>query len=167
MSAHPYLIGSAGFGQVSHPLDAVIVILFKDFQKPHNQPRRGEHKDLEINVYRRSSPNLAGCRAGKLCSPVECELLSSLDSRDPTQALTTGVNGVPKCLLPHNHVFFWNILRFPRLDFAVYAGCVQGGRYAKHHISGGELVSKIRFHDDEICDLRRSDFIDCGNHAQR
>jgi hypothetical protein len=166
MSTHPYLIGSAGFGQVSHPFDTVIVALFKYFQKPHNQPRRGKHKDLEINVYGGSSPDLASCRAGKLRSPIERELLSSLDSRNPAHALITGINGVPNCLLPYNDVFFWNIFRFPRLDFAVDAGRIQGRRYAKDHVSGGEFVSKIRLYDDEIRDLRRSNLIDGGNHAQ-
>lgn len=89
MSTYPYLIGPAGFGQVSYPFDAVIVVLFKYFQKPHNQPRRSKHKDLEINVYGRSSPDLASRRAGKLRSPVERELLSSLDSRNPAHALIT------------------------------------------------------------------------------
>jgi hypothetical protein len=150
MSTHPYLIGPAGFGQISHPFDTVIVALFKHFQKPHNQPRRGKHKDLEINVYGGSSPDLASCRAGKLRSTIERELLSSLDSRNPAHALITGVNGVPNCLLPYNYVFFWNIFRFPRLDFAVDAGRIQGRRYAKNHVSGGEFVSKIRLYDDEI-----------------
>ena len=145
----------------------MIVTLFKDFQKPHNQPRRCKHKDLEINVYWRSSPDLASCRAGKLCSPIERELLSSLDSRDPAQVLIAGVNEESNCLLPHNDVFFWNIFRFPGLDFAFNAGCIQGRRYAKYHVSGGELVSEVRLYDDEISDLRRSNLIDGGNHAQR
>jgi hypothetical protein len=166
MSTHPYLIGPAGFGQVSHPFDTVIIALFKYFQKPHNQPRRGKHKDLEINIYGGSSPDLASCCTGKLRSPIERELLSSLDSRNPAHALSTGVNGVPNGLLPHNDVFFWNIFRFPRLDFAVDAGRIQGRRYAKDHVSGGEFVSKIRLHDDEIRDLRRSNLIDGGNHSQ-
>lgn len=166
MSTHPYLIGSAGFGQVSHPFDTVIVALFKYFQKSHNQPRRSKHKDLEINVYGGSSPDLASCRAGKLRSPIERELLSSLDSRNPAHALITAVNGVPNCLLPYNDVFFWNIFGFPRLDFAVDAGRIQRRRYAKDHVSSGEFVSKIRLYDDEIRDLRRSNLIDGGNHAQ-
>lgn len=166
MSTHPYLIRPAGFSQVSHPFDTVIVALFKHFQKPHNQPRRSKHKDLEINVYGGSSPDLACCRAGKLRIPVERELLSSLDSRNPAHPSITRVNGVPNCLLPYNDVFFWNVFRFPRLDFAVDAGRIQGRRYAKDHVSGGEFVSKIRLQDDEIRDLRRSNFINGGNHAQ-
>lgn len=110
---------------------------------------------------------MAGCRAGKLCSPIERELLSSLDSRDPEQVLITGVNEEPKYSLPHNDVFFWNVFRFAGLDFAFNAGCVQGRRYAKYHVSGGQLVSKVRLYDDEISDLRRSNLIDGGNHAQR
>ena len=82
-------------------------------------------------------------------------------------SLITGVNGEPKCLLPYNDVFFWDIFRFPRLDFAFNAGCIQGRRYAKHHVRGGEFVSKVRFHDNEICDLSRSNLIDSGDHAQR
>lgn len=166
MSTHPYLIGPARFGQVSHPFDTVIVALFKYFQKPHNQPRRSKHKDLEINVYGGSSPDLASCRAGKLRSPVERELLSSLDSRNPAHALTTGVDREPNSLLPYNDILFWNIFRFPRLDFAVDAGRIQGCRYAKNHVSGGKFVSEIRLHDDEIRHLRRSNLIDGGNHAQ-
>ena len=166
MSTHPYLIRPAGFSQVSHPFDTVIVALFKHFQKPHNQPRRSKHKDLEINVYGGSSPDLACCRAGKLRIPVERELLSSLDSRNPAHPSITRVNGVPNCLLPYNDVFFWNIFRFPCLDFAVDTGRIQGRRYAKDHVSGREFVSKIRLHDDEIRDLRRSNFINGGNHAQ-
>ena len=166
MSTHPYLIGPASFGQVSHPFNTVIVTLFKYFQKPHNQPRRGKHKDLEINVYWGPSPDLASCRAGKLRSPIERELLSSLDSRNPAHALITRVNGVPNRLLPYNDVFFRNIFRFPHLDFAVDAGRIQGRRDAKDHVSGGEFVSKIRLHDDEIRDLRRSNLINGGNHAQ-
>jgi hypothetical protein len=78
-----------------------------------------------------------------------------------------GVNRVLKCLLPHNDVFFRNIFRFPCLDFAVNAGCIQRCWYAKNHASGGELVSKIRLQDDKICDLCRSNLIDGRNHAQR
>jgi hypothetical protein len=80
--------------------------------------------------------------------------------------LIAGVNGVPNRLLPYNDVFFRNIFRFPRLDLAIDAGRIQGRRYAKDHVSGGEFVSKTRLHDDEICDLRCSDLIDGGNHAQ-
>jgi len=166
MSTHSYLIGPAGFGQVSHPFDTVIVALFENFQKPHDQPRRGKHKDLEINVYGRSSPDLTSRRAGKLRSPIECQLLSSLNSRNPAHVLITGINGAPNCLLPYNHVFLWDIFRFPRLDFAVDAGRIQGRRYAKDHVSRGEFISKIRLHDDEIRDLRRSNLIDGGNYAQ-
>ncbi len=110
---------------------------------------------------------MASCCAGKLRSPIERELLSSLDPRDPAHALITGVNGVPSCLLPYNDVFFWNIFRLPRLDLAVNAGRIQGRRYAKYDVGGGELVSKIRLHDDQIHDLRRSNLIDSGNYAQR
>ena len=90
MSTHPYLVAPAGLGQVSHPFDTVIVTLFKYFQKPHNQPRRGKHKNLEINVYGGPSPDLASCRAGKLRSPIERELLSSLDPRNPAHAFNRG-----------------------------------------------------------------------------
>ena len=75
--------------------------------------------------------------------------------------------GVPNGLLPYNDVFFRNIFRLPRLDFAVNASRIQGRRYVKYDISGGELVSKVRLHDNEIRDLGRSDLIDGGNHAQR
>jgi hypothetical protein len=166
MSTHPYLIRPTGFGQVSHPFDTVIVAFLKYFQKPHNQPRRSKHKDLEVNVYGGSSPDLASCRAGKLRSPIERELLSSLDSRNPAHGLITRVNKVPDCLLPYNDVFFWNIFRFPRLDFTVDAGRIQRRRNAKDHVSGGQFVSKIRLHDDEIRDLRRSNLIHGRNHAQ-
>jgi len=84
-SAHPYLICSAGLGQISHPFDTMVVTLFEYLQKAHDQTRRGKHKNLEIDVYGWSSPDLAGSRARKLCSPIKCELLSPLDSRDPAQ----------------------------------------------------------------------------------
>jgi len=70
-SAHPYLICPARLGQISHPFDTMVATLFEHLQKPHDQPRRGKHKDLEIDVYRWSSPDLTGRCAGKLCSPIK------------------------------------------------------------------------------------------------
>lgn len=86
-SAHPNLICSAGLGQISYPFDTMVVILLEHLQKAHDQSRGGEHKNLEIDVYGWSSPDLTGRRARKLCRPIKCELLSPLDSRDPAQVL--------------------------------------------------------------------------------
>jgi hypothetical protein len=80
------LIRPAGLGQISHPFDTMVVTFFEHLQKPHDQPRSGKHKHLEIDIDRWSSPDLTGRRAGKLCSRVECELLAPLDPRDSAKA---------------------------------------------------------------------------------
>jgi hypothetical protein len=146
----------------------MVATFFEHLQKPHDQPRSGEHKDLEIDIYRWPSPDLTGRCAGKLCGPVKCELLSPLDPRNSAKAsfMVDGKRSTA-CLLPDDYVFFWNILRFPRLDFTVNTGCIKRRRYAEHHVGGGKFVSEVRLHDDEVCDLRSSNLVDGGDHAHR
>ena len=79
---YPNLVRPTRLGKVSHPLDTVVVALFKYLQEADNKTGCGEHEYLEVNIDGRPSPDLSGGGASKLSMTRECDFRSSLDARD-------------------------------------------------------------------------------------
>ena len=82
ISTHANLVRSTGFGQISYPLDAVIVALLEHLQEAHNQPRGGEHEHLEVDIDWWACPDLAVRHACQRCSPRKRDFLATLYSRN-------------------------------------------------------------------------------------
>lgn len=83
LETHPNLIRPTSFGQIPHPLDAIVVALLKYLQETDNQPRRCEHQDLEIDVDWWTCPDLSVCGAGQLGCGSQRGFLTALYSWNP------------------------------------------------------------------------------------
>ena len=78
-TTYPDLITPACLGEVTYPLDALIITFLKDFEEPDNQTRCSEHQNFKVNVNGWSGPDLPSRSTSKIGGRAEGTLLSTLN----------------------------------------------------------------------------------------
>jgi hypothetical protein len=89
---YPDLVAAARLGKVADPLDARVPGRLEDLEEADNEPARGEHKHLEVDVDWRARPRCARRRCGQLAVRCERAFLSALQAWDPARRYVNGLS---------------------------------------------------------------------------